>query len=60
MFKYFSIHTAYLLIGLLYVLLPIMSWVILANQRRKEVALWCLGGILFGLGAMLILSLIHI
>lgn len=54
MFKYFSIHTAYLLIGLLYVLLPIMSWVILANQRRKEVALWCLGGILFGLGAMLI------
>ncbi len=54
MFKYFSIHTAYLLIGLLYVLLPIMSWVILANQRRKEVALWCFGGILFGLGAMLI------
>lgn len=54
MFKHFSIHTAYLLIGLLYVLLPIMSWVILANQRRKVVALWCLGGILFGLGAMLI------
>lgn len=54
MFKYFSIHTAYQLIGLLYVLLPIMSWIILANQRRKEVALWCFGGVLFGLGAMLI------
>jgi signal transduction histidine kinase len=54
MFKSFSIHTAYLLIGLLYVLLPILSWVILANQRRKAVALWCLGGIVFGLGAMLI------
>lgn len=52
--KFFNIHTAYLLIGLLYLLLPIMSWAALAKQRHKEVALWCLGGILFGVGAMLI------
>lgn len=51
---FFNIFTAYLLIGLLYVLLPIMSWVVLAKQRRKEVTLWCFGGVLFGLGALLI------
>jgi signal transduction histidine kinase len=51
---FFNIHTAYLLIGLLYVLLPVMSWAVLAKQRLQEVALWCLGGILFCLGAMLI------
>ena len=51
---FFNIYTAYLLIGLLYVLLPIMSWAVLAKQRLQEVALWCFGGILFGLGAMLI------
>ncbi len=53
MLTLFNIHTAYLLIGLLYVLLPIMSWAVLAKQRRREVALWCFGGILFGVGAML-------
>jgi signal transduction histidine kinase len=52
--KFFNIHTAYLLIGLLYVLLPIMSWAVLAKQRRMEVTLWCFGGIVFGVGAMLI------
>jgi len=52
--KFFNIHTAYLLMGLLYVLLPIMSWAVLAKQRHKEVALWCVGGIMFGVGAMLI------
>lgn len=54
MLKFFNIHTAYLLIGLLYVLLPIMSWVVLAKQSRKEVTLWCFGGVLFGLGTLLI------
>jgi len=54
MLNFFNIHTAYLLIGLLYVLLPIMSWVVLAKQHRKEVTLWCLGGGLFGFGALLI------
>jgi len=54
MLKFFNIHTAYLLIGLLYVLLPIMSWVVLAKQRHEEVPLWCVGGIIFGAGAMLI------
>lgn len=52
--KFFNIHTAYLLIGLLYLLLPIMSWAVLAKQRRMEVTLWCFGGLLFGFGAMLI------
>lgn len=54
MLKFFNIHTAYLLIGLLYVLLPIMSWVVLAKQHRKEVTLWCIGGVVFGMGAILI------
>lgn len=38
----------------MYVLLPIMSWLVLASHKRAEVNFWCIGGVLFGAGAILI------
>lgn len=49
----FDVRTAFLIIGLLYVLLPIIAWVVLAEQRSHQVALWCLGGLLMGIAAIL-------
>ena len=37
-----------MIIGALYVLLPITAWVVLAEQRSNQVALWCAGGLLLG------------
>ena len=48
-------QTAVLIGGLLYVALPVMAWTILYKRYdRTSVAMWCGGGLLFGLGFTLI------
>lgn len=49
----FDVRTALLFVGLLYFLLPIIAWVVLAKQRSPAVALWCIGGLLMGVTAIL-------
>jgi signal transduction histidine kinase len=50
----FDVRTAFLIIGVLYLLLPIITWVVLIEQRSPQVVLWCGGGLLVGIGFILI------
>ncbi|MFI3120926.1 MAG: response regulator, partial [Methylococcaceae bacterium] len=47
-------RTAFVIAGLLYTLLPIVTWLILAKQRNQGVKLWCIGGILVSTYVVLI------
>ena len=48
-------QTAFLIVGLLFVALPVTAWTILHNRHdRISVSIWCAGGLLYGLGFMLI------
>jgi signal transduction histidine kinase len=49
-----DIHTAYLIVGFLYLLLPSFAWMVLREQRTLQVNLWCGGGFLLGSGLVLI------
>lgn len=51
---FFDVRTAFLILGLLYLLLPTISWIVLARQRSLQVALWCGGGLLVGTGTTLV------
>jgi len=44
----FDIRTALLLLGLLYLVLPIITWMVLSGQRLPQVTLWCSAGWLAG------------
>lgn len=48
-----DIRTALLIIGLLYLILPTLTWVFLTGQHTRQVALWCGGGLLAGGGIIL-------
>ena len=50
----FEMHTASLLVGVLYVVLPLFTWVVLGAERNRAGALWCLGGLMMGSGAILV------
>ena len=50
---FLDIRTALLMVGLLYLILPTITWVVLAGQRSRQVALWCGGGLLAGGGMVL-------
>ena len=50
----FHIPTAFLIVGLLYLVMPTVTWVVLSNRRSPGVALWCGGDISFGLGVILL------
>lgn len=50
----FHIPTLYVVVGILYVLMPAMAWVVLSGQRARSVALWCSGGEIVGIGLVLI------
>jgi signal transduction histidine kinase len=50
----FDVRTAFLILGLLYVLLPTITWVVLAGRRTLQVGLWCGGGLLLGCAAILV------
>jgi signal transduction histidine kinase len=46
--------TAYLIAGILYLIMPLFVWVILRNQQNPTNTLWCLGGLFFGLSLILL------
>ncbi len=54
-----DVRTAFLILGLLYLLLPTITWVVLAGQRSTQIALWCSGGLLMGVAAIFI-SLVNL
>ena len=49
-----SVSTAIFLAGLLYLLMPSAVWLVMSKQRTRSVVYWCLGGLVFGLGAIFI------
>ena len=46
--------TAYLILGLIFLIMPSLTWVILARQRSRVVVLWCGGSLLCAGGLILI------
>lgn len=44
----FDTRSAYLIVGLLYLILPAFTWFALAAQRSRQINLWCGGGLLIG------------
>ncbi|MCX7108675.1 MAG: EAL domain-containing protein [Proteobacteria bacterium] len=50
----FHIPTAFLIVGLLYLVMPAVTWVVLSSRRSSAVALWCGSDIFFGLGVILL------
>ena len=46
--------TAYFIAGILYVVMPLFVWSILRGQHERINALWCLGGLTFGLSLILL------
>jgi signal transduction histidine kinase len=48
-------QTAFLVVGFLYVALPVVAWTILRDRHtRSAVLLWCLGTVMYGVAFMLI------
>ena len=50
----YHIPTVFLIIGLLYIVLPIVIWLVLAKQDHRTVRWWCIGGGILGLGMVLL------
>lgn len=50
----FDNRTAFIVIALLYVVLPLFAWLTLWAQRQRAVGLWCGGGMLTGIGFLLV------
>jgi signal transduction histidine kinase len=46
--------TAFFIIGLLYIFLPMVVWLALRHQASKTIWLWCFGGGIFAVGMLLI------
>lgn len=49
---YFDPRTAFLIIGLFYLILPVFAWIVLAKQRSASVSLWCAAGVCTALGLL--------
>jgi diguanylate cyclase (GGDEF)-like protein/PAS domain S-box-containing protein len=50
----FHTPTAFLIVGLLYLVMPVVTWIVLSSRRSSAVALWCCGDGLFGVAVILI------
>ena len=50
----YHIPTVYLILGILYLILPLTVWVLLFNQPSRALTLWCSGGLLFGVALALV------
>ncbi len=48
-----DIPTALFILGVLYLMAPVMTWAVLGRDRTPSAAWWCLGGLLFGAGVIL-------
>lgn len=51
---FLDIRTVYYVLGMLYVVMPIVTWMAMARDRSRPVHLWCLGGLGYGLSLTLI------
>ena len=49
----FEPRTTLLIIGLFYLLLPTVTWIVLAEQRTNPVTLWCGSGLLTGASSLI-------
>lgn len=52
--------TAYLIIGLLYIFLPAVVWLVLRQQDSRTVYLWSAGGGIFAVGMILVAVRAHV
>lgn len=50
----FNLPTAYLLVGLMYLVMPTVAWAVLSGLRSRSAWLWCTGSALFGVGVVLL------
>lgn len=50
----FSLPTAYLIVGLMYLVVPTVAWTVLSGLRARAAWLWCAGSGLFGVGVVLL------
>jgi signal transduction histidine kinase len=50
----YDIPTAYVIAGLLYLIMPAVAWIFLLGQRSSAANWWCLGGEIFGVGILLV------
>lgn len=51
---FFDVRTAFFLIGILYLVMPMVAWIVMVRERNRPVHLWCLGGLAYGIGTILI------
>lgn len=49
-----DVPTAYLIVGVLFLLAPASGWLVLGSGSFRAVALWCGGGLVFGMGMVLL------
>jgi signal transduction histidine kinase len=49
-----DIKTAYFLLGLLYVVMPLSTYIYLQSYRNNAIKLWCLGGLLNAAGLLMV------
>jgi C4-dicarboxylate-specific signal transduction histidine kinase len=51
---FLDVRTVYFVLGMLYVVMPIVTWMAMARDRSRPVHLWCLGGLGYGIAITLI------
>ena len=50
----FQLSTAYIIVGTLFLVMPLATWLALASERQTAIRIWCLGGCMFGLSMLLL------
>lgn len=58
--NYLDIPTAYVVVGMLFLLGPASGWLVLSPGQSRTIVMWSLGGLLFGVGMLLIGARAHI
>lgn len=58
--KSLDIPTAYALVGLLYLVMPLLAWAVLAAGRSRTIQMWLGGGILFGISLLMVAARAHV
>ena len=56
----FHIPTVFLVLGFLYLILPMTAWTVLSEQRSMAARLWCSGGEILGVGLLLVGLRVHL
>lgn len=50
----FNMQTALLLVGVLYIVMPVFTWIVLGEERNRAASWWCLGGLTMGVAGLLV------